>query len=130
MSVEIRWPVGARGEAVTQWGVIEYPDPRPDRGEVGHLILATTASLRGDDYYARDCTDEGRTRWQYYSGPKQQDGRLFLSTAYPVYSSNNIYDDNGWIFTDETQSWTWELFPAHFSDGGGPHDVYVGRWPD
>jgi hypothetical protein len=25
---------------------------------------------------------------------------------------------------------TWELFEAHFADGGGPHDLFVGVWPD
>lgn len=131
MSVEIRWPVGARNEAVTQWGVIDYPDPRPDRGEVGPLIIAVAASLHEEEeYYARGCTPEGRTRWQYYSGVRKQSGRLFLSTAYPIYSSINIHDDSGWIFSKETQSWTWELFPAHFADGEGPYGVYVGRWPD
>lgn len=25
---------------------------------------------------------------------------------------------------------TWELFPAHFEDGKGPDDLFIGRWPD
>lgn len=89
------------------WGVIQYSDPRPALGQVGHLMLATgwwvgamlNKGPRRDDRYGQTSVTE-------------QDGRLFIHMDW------------------EDQHWTWELFKAHFSDGKGPDDLFIGRWPD
>lgn len=42
-------------------------------------------------------------------------------------------DDAGRRFmtlSADNGSWTWELFEAHWEDGQGPENMFVGRWPD
>ena len=129
-------PPGHDHHVECDWGRIEHTDPRPDRGEVGHLLLAmgwsVGATLNGGPAYrGRDIDPDGRVRWQEYSATTQ-DGRLFIHTAYPIYSHGDGMpsEDGGELPPTGFRRWTWELFPAHFADGKGPEGIYVGRWPD
>ncbi|RFZ11203.1 hypothetical protein DSM43518_02043 [Mycobacterium marinum] len=46
-----------------------------------------------------------------------------------VYSAE-IIDGRTFVHLDrDGQRWTWEVFPAHWEDGGWP-EILVGRWPD
>ncbi len=130
------WPPVHGHHIECDWGRIEHPDPRPDRGEVGHLILAmgwtVGANLAaGPVYHARDVDDDGRVRWQEYTAT-EQDGRIFLHTAWPVYSHGDgtPSEDGSEEPPTGCQRFTWELFLAHFADGKGPEDIWIGRWPD
>lgn len=118
------------------WGRIEHTDPRPDRGAVGHLLLATGWVIggqldKGPIYRARDVDDDYRIRWQAYNATSHGD-RLFVSTAWPIYSHGDgtPREDGAEEPPTGCQRWTWELFPAHFADGKGPDNIFVGRWPD
>jgi hypothetical protein len=134
MSVGMRWPVpDTKGcicrqpyfegqepncvhEFVTDFGVVEHPLPRPDRGEVGPLILADhewvefSCGRRPALLAFRD-TEVSFTR---------RDGRTFLHCDYPVSGDN-------------PRRWTWELFEAHW-EPDSPHQdnrpMLIGRWPD
>lgn len=116
------------------WGRIEHPDPRPDLDRVGHLILITPKMVELDldapQYQSREIDPDGRVRWQEYSATRQG-GRLFIRTAYPIYShGEGIPSDGGGETAPITvQHWTWELLEAHWQDGKGP-EIYLGRWPD
>jgi hypothetical protein len=49
------------------------------------------------------------------------------------YGEVSVTEVDGRLFAHidyEGQRWTWELFEAHFSDGEGPLDLFIGRWPD
>lgn len=129
-------PPGHDHHIECDWGRIEYSDPRPDRGEVGHLVLAMGWIIgsnldKGPSYIARDIDGDGRVRWQEYDATAR-DGRLFIHTAWPVYSQGDgLPAEDGSEFPPTGhQRWTWELHPAHFADGQGPEVIYVGRWPD
>lgn len=105
MSVELRI---REGNVECDWGVIEHSDPRPDRQEVGPLMLAVGWCIGGR-------LDKGPIPDDRYGlvNVKMEDAdRLFLQ-----------------IDTAE-QRWTWELFEAHWEDGQGPKNMLVGRWPD
>jgi hypothetical protein len=87
------------------WGVIEHGQPRPDRNQVGHLMLATP------DYVQSLLS----------SGPKLHHGAIHEASIVNGRTFAHIgYGD---------KRWTWELFEAHFDDGKGP-DILLGRWPD
>lgn len=129
-------PPGHAHHVECDWGSIDYSDPRPDRGEVGHLVLAMGwvigSNLNGGPtYVARDIDSDGRVRYQEYSAT-EHGGRLFLHTAWPIYSHGDGLptEDGSEIPPTGYQRWIWELFPAHFADGKGPERIYVGRWPD
>lgn len=91
------------------WGRVEHPDPRPDRNEVGHLMLVGTD-------YVQELLANGPLLRQKRAGRVDSvtsDGeRLFAHVDY--YGKH----------------WTWELFEAHFADGEGPDNMLLGRWPD
>lgn len=89
------------------YGAIEYPNPRPDRGEVGHLMLV-------EQNYVSRLLDQPNLI--------AQGGRIDSATVH-----------NGRTFAHvdyRTMRWTWELFDAHFSDGEGPYDMMLGVWRD
>lgn len=91
-----------------KWGEIEHPDPQPDRGEVGHLVLVAgwfVGGLLGKGPIPGKRSGELCEAFT-------QDRRLFMRLAH------------------ENRSWTWELFDAHFADGKGPDNMLIGRWPD
>ncbi|WP_207543269.1 hypothetical protein [Mycolicibacter heraklionensis] len=59
------------------------------------------------------------------------DDRIFIHTEYPLYHEDGLrFEDGNERPVTGSQRWTWELFPAHFADGKGPDDIFVGRWPD
>lgn len=104
LSIEIRWPVGSHDDCVTPWGVVEYGCPRPDLGEVGHLMLAVRPLVK--DLLS--------------NGPQRRRGALHSATFAGDYIFAHI-EYRGY-------RWVWELFDAHFADS---HElVYLGRWPD
>lgn len=112
--------------ATCNWGTIDHPDPRPDRGEVGHLVIVITdAFTQKPIYLHRGFDDHGRELLQQYTY-SEHDGRSFVHTAYPCYRAS---DNPGAGPTPQTMRWTWELFPAEFDDGLGPN-IMIGRWPD
>ncbi|RFZ15035.1 hypothetical protein VIMS_02465 [Mycobacterium marinum] len=44
--------------------------------------------------------------------------------------SAEIIDGRTFVHLDhDGQHWTWEVFPAHWEDGGWP-EILVGRWPN
>ncbi|AFQ97469.1 hypothetical protein DOROTHY_79 [Mycobacterium phage Dorothy] len=92
------------------WGVIEHSDPRPDRGEVGHLMLATT----------------GYVDLLLNNGPIP-----FLMKGGRV-DSASVDGDRLFVHIEwGGKRWTWELFEAHICVGKGwPHNLLIGRWPD
>jgi len=99
------------------WGRIDHPMPRPDRGEIGHLMLITRS------YFGE----------LFKHGPRLRQGRIESVDAVPDAPDGEITDDTplrlyAYIDTPEGR-WTWELFDAHWANGKGP-DVYIGRWPD
>lgn len=92
------------------FGILEHTDPRPDRGEIGYLMVST------QDYFEnllQSSTVWPRKGWRRDSA-SVRGGRRFQHSEW-----------NG-------QRWTWELFDAHFHDRG-PTDkqqLLIGRWPD
>lgn len=116
------------------WGDVDFSHPRPDRDEVGHLILATRWSIDraadGVSYlFYRDCDSDGRTRWQEYTVTTSCD-RTFLHTAWPIYNHGEGNPaESGTDPPLPIQRWTWELFDAHWFDGF-QQEIYIGRWPD
>lgn len=97
--------LGDGGLAWCQWGVIEHSCPRPDRGQVGPLMLVTAE-------YLRELLDNGPRERPRGTHSVTTDGRRVFAH----------HDYRG-------QRWTWELFPAYFTDNLGP-PVCIGRWPD
>lgn len=90
---------------VTDWGEIEHPNPRPDRGEVGHLLI----------------TDAGWFHDLCHWGPALfPDGRVYRATDGARRFLNLQYGQ---------ERWTWEMFDAHWADGH-PVPMLIGRWPD
>jgi hypothetical protein len=91
-----------------EWGRIDYGDPRPDRGQIGHLML--TVDTYVDHLLIKPVT------WPHKGGrtdSASRDGdRMFVHSEW-----------NG-------HSWTWELFPAKFADGRDFDGLLIGRWPD
>ena len=81
-------------------GVIEHSCPRPDRGEIGRLMLI-----------AKEWVDnENRTPLDPWSALlTNEDGRTLYRIEYGG------------------QSWEWELFAAHWTDIDGPCP-YIGVW--
>jgi hypothetical protein len=108
MSVELR--ITDDHVVECDWGVIEHGDPRPDRGQIGHLML----TMRD---YVDQLAKDGPCLW-----------------AHKGYRCDHAFFDGGRVFVRSTwrdQSWTWELFDAHWSDGcKWPIGLMVGRWPD
>ena len=93
---------------VCDWGIVEHPEPRPDRNEVGHLMLTSTK-------YVRELLTNGpqERRTRRIDSAFRDGDRFFCRSAY------------------QGSSWTWELFDAHWWDGkGNGLDWLIGRWPD
>jgi hypothetical protein len=93
------------GKVWCRWGVIEHSCPRPDRGQVGPLMIVTPD-------YLRELIDNGPREWPHGTHSVTTDGRRVFAH----------HDYHG-------QRWTWELFPAYFTDNLGP-PICIGRWPD
>lgn len=104
MSIEIRWPVGPNDDCLTPWGPIQYTAPRPDRDEVGHLMLAMPRTIQR----------------HLASGPEWHHGALHSITR----ASDRLFAHIDY----QGHRWTWELHEAHFADNG--QQIYIGRWPD
>lgn len=109
------WPRGhkytkCRHPVVCDLGEIEYTDPRPAKGEVGHLMLM---SVR----FADQLQSQGpRVRWrdgyhEIHSVTRDEDGQAYAHLEF------------------EGFRWTWKLITAHWWDRGDP-DMLVGVWPD
>lgn len=126
MSIEVRWviegecrcgtvqPIGApitcTHRLVTEWGEIAHYDPRPDRGEVGHLILTMPS------WFSE----------VHRSGPALfRDGRAYTAT---------VDGDRRFLHLAFGRvRWTWEMFDACIAAplvGGRAVSVLLGRWPD
>lgn len=94
------------GKVWCRWGVIEHSCPRPDRGQVGPLMIVTPD-------YLRELIDNGPREW-------------------PHGGTHSVTTDGRRVFAHHDyhgQRWTWELFPAYFTDNLGP-PICIGRWPD
>lgn len=126
MSIEIRWvvegechcgtvrPIGApitcTHRLVTEWGEIEYTEPRPDRGQVGHQLLAMPAWF---------------TELQHGGPALVRHGRRYSATL----DGNRRFLHLGYGH----QRWTWEMFDARIAArlaDGRAMSVLLGRWPD
>ena len=104
VSVELRWD--DTNELVCDWGMIIHSDPRPERGQVGALMLTTT------DYVQTLIT----------SGPKINDDVVHSVTVDGdrIFAHINYFDKH----------WCWELFDARWWDDFEIGRWLVGRWPD
>jgi hypothetical protein len=103
MSVEIR--LNEQDDLECVWGMFDNGEADPNR-DLKHLMLVT-----GD--YIKDLLENGPQpgpRGGYHSASTDGD-RLFAHLDYDGRT-------------------TWELFKAHWWDGGEPNDVMIGRWPD
>lgn len=96
------------------WGRIDYPDPRPDLDQVGHLML----------------TSAGYISELRYSGPRThplRDGRIDSVTVDQTTNPHRLFVHS----EHKGRRWTWELFDAHWNDGNhNGHRWLIGRWPD
>lgn len=122
MSVEVHHDV-KRQKFVTKWGEIDEARPdnlaavvtwspqlgdfHLDHVEARHLCLSHTDFIEellatGEPIYVFGCACTATT----------EGNRVFLWVEAP----------NG--------HWCWEMFPAHWSDGGGPYNQMVGVWRD
>ena len=89
------------------WGRIEHPKARPDRGEVGHLVLVAADGLYDLIINGPNWRDRPALASATLDGP-----RMFYHLDY------------------DGRRWTWELFPCHWADGAKHPELYIGRWPD
>lgn len=98
------------------WGRIEHPQARPDRGEVGPLMLVSR------DYFGK----------LFKKGQLRRIGGFHSVDAVPA--EEPVTDETElrlFFYVDhDGRRWTWELFEAHWADGNPRPRVYVGRWPD
>lgn len=97
---------GCRHYIECDWGVIYNSEADPHKG-LEHLILTTES-------YVENLLASGprpSSRGGTHSASRDGD-RVFVHLDY------------------DGRRTTWEVFPAYFDDGGGPHDIVVGRWPD
>src|SRR5690349_14569819 len=93
------------------WGRIDYPEPRPDRNEVGHLMLTSAEYVAELIAYGPQMRRSGRI----HSATRDHDGQRAFARS---------EDAQG-------RSWTWELFDAHWWDGKDNGVRWlIGRWPD
>jgi hypothetical protein len=92
------------------WGPLDHTWARFDREpiEVGPTMVTTESFAAG----------------LYIFGPRQWGGAL---NTIEIAADDRIY----WHADAHGQRWTWELFPAHFTDGQ-TRDIQfmIGRWPD
>lgn len=91
-----------------EFGRLEHSDPRPDRGQIGPLMLTTP-------HYLESLLKSGPCLWLNKGGrvdsASVHDGREFMHVQW------------------RGQRWTWELFDAYFRDKPA-FELLVGRWPD
>lgn len=99
--------VGHQHGIECDWGTIEHPNPRPDRDEVGPLMLITRS-------YVDMLLSDGPVlaSWGSLYSAQHVDGQTFL----------NITHDRHWMI--------WALHPAHWANQPDWPAPYVGRWPD
>ena len=104
MSIEIRQEAN---ELVCDWGPFPYGDPRPERNQVGELILCTVD-------YAELLLREGP----------------LPAPPCPLVTHNvtRAGDAMAAHVDHQGRPWTWILHPAHWWDDDGP-PILVGRWP-
>jgi hypothetical protein len=107
MSVEIRKTADGT-QLECDWGVFENSEADPRRAcGLKHLMLI------GGDCVERMLTSGPEVDHRGSTGSATRDGtRVFFHLDY----------DGGRM--------TWELFDCYFWDGKGPHDMFIGRWPD
>lgn len=129
MSVEIRWPVGEEGRCFTVLGEVEHPEPRPDRGEVGHLMLAAA------DWVAQLITDGPQLmRWGGVFSASTDARGTFVRLDYEPFKLGL----HAWCGVPVPEpeslagSWTWQMHDAHWSNdrGVGCRPLMIGCWPD
>lgn len=119
--------------AECDWGQV-MSEGRPDLDDVGPLVLVprnwALQTVNEAVIYPRRPDDHGRARYQRYR-VDNRNGRLFIHTDWPVYDRGQGVraGDGSEKPPTPMQSWTWELFDAHWWDGRGP-EIYIGRWPD
>lgn len=95
----------AAHQCESDWGVIEHTRARPERGEVGHLILVSVTGYH-----------------QLIHGPMPEGASM---------ATRSFSGDRAFYCLDyDGQRWTWELFETHWVDEPGSHPVFIGRWPD
>jgi hypothetical protein len=99
-----------------EWGKISPTNPKPEHGEVLHLMLTTRywveILLKDGPFLYPPMLSQPPWFEKRYSGSVDGD-RIFVSLEY------------------RDMKWTWELFEAHWSDlTVGAEDVMIGRWPD
>jgi hypothetical protein len=92
----------------SDWGIVEHTDPRPDLGQVGHLMVTHADYIR---YLAKDGP---------YMSPTKG-GRIDSVT----FDGDRVFCHSEW----RGNRWTWEVFDAHWWDHL-PSEIMIGRWPD
>lgn len=107
-------PIGAQRtycehRLMSPFGHVEHTAPRPDRGEVGHLMLTTPC-------YTKVLLEQGPQ--PNTCNPHQLDsvtveaGKLFAHIHF------------------QGEHWVWELFDTVWRDEDDWPVVQLGRWPD
>ncbi len=110
-SVELRITHDYRIE--TDWGIIEHPTPDPVPDQPGHFVVGHLLLI--DSRMVAELLTIGvpLTIPEGIAGAYLADLGVFFC----------LVDHND-------QRFVWELHPAHWFDGGGPHGLLCGVWRD
>lgn len=139
-SVEMRWPSGANHDLLVTFpgaapSVVEHPNPRPERGEVGALILAPVNWVHSLFSIERDRPQNalGGANGPAYGYSVREDIEVVerFDDGTPKRATSRIF----LTLCAREGSWTWECHQAHWAPEcwrplSKRQEMYVGRWPD
>lgn len=108
-------PITCRHWLECDWGTIQG-QPRPEQEPVSPLCLVSRDAVH-------EMIEHGPNNW----GRPSTGSVTLVPIDEPITEQSRLR----MFFHLEygAQTWTWELFDAHWWDHKGPQ-VYVGRWPD
>lgn len=116
---------------MSPFGEVEHPCARPDRDEIGHLMLAhlpwVKLLLSGN---CHGIVQSWGGRWSAF----ERDGRVFARLDYRPFRLGVLLDRMlGNLVEDEPEptekSWTWELYETDLMDANA-EPMLLGVWPD